>query len=88
MEEKLKQIIKNEWDITYDTFDQGLQLMALAEEIACTSENCTVAEAYAMYIEIPALHLPGIIAFCMVDELGVDYKKVNAHTTLREIFSM
>jgi hypothetical protein len=87
MIDKLKDIIKENWGLVYEDIDQSLPLIHLAEEIACRSENCTLKEAYEFYIDNPALHLPGLIAFYIIDELGFDVKKVNAGMSLSSIFS-
>lgn len=83
---KLKQLIKDHWGISYKQIPKDISLITLAEQIACTTENCTVEEAYNMYIDNPNLHLPGLISFYIIDEMGLDATKVNAGMTLRELF--
>jgi len=87
MIDELKNIIKENWGLVYGDIDQSLPLIRLSEEIACKSENCTVEEAYNFYIDNPTLHLPGLIAFYIIDELGYDVKKVNAYMRISDIFS-
>lgn len=85
---KLKKVIRKEWGVKYTTIDKDLPLITLAEQIAMDSEGCTLEQAYTMYIDNPSLHLPGLIAFYLIDEMGVGTKKVNASMTLREIFDL
>lgn len=85
---KLKKVIKKHWNIKYNQIDKTMPLITLAEDIACKSSNCTVEEAYDMYIESPDLHLPGLIAFYLVDEMGLDATKVNASMPLEHIFKI
>lgn len=85
---KLKRIIKKHWKLNYKQIDKNLTLIQLAEDIACKSENCTLEEAYNMYIDTPDLHLPGLIALYITDEMGVDPSKVSAGATLRDIFDL
>lgn len=83
---RLKKIIKKEWGVKYKEIDKDIPLIVLAEKIAMDSENCSREEVYQMYIDNPSLHLPGLIAFYIIDELGIKSKKVNAGMTLSEIF--
>lgn len=83
--DELKDIIKREWGVNYDDIDSNTPLIILAENIAMDSENCSREEVYKMYIDNPSLHLPGLIAFYIIDELGITSQKVNAGMTLSEI---
>lgn len=85
---KLKRVIKKEWGLKYKALDKNMTLTMLAEQIAMDSENCTLEEAYGMYIDKPQFHLPGIIALILTDELGIDSTKVNAGMTLDYILSL
>jgi len=88
MNKKLKRIIKKHWNIKYKQFDKEQPLIKLAEDIVCESEKCTVEEAYNMYIDNPSLHLPGLVSFYIVDEMGLDATKVNANNKLGDIFDL
>ncbi len=83
--EQLLELIEREWEVKYDTLDENTELIRLAEDIASKVGECSVEDTYKMYIGSPALHLPGLIAFCIVDELGLDPHKINAHARLRDI---
>lgn len=85
---KLKKIIRKEWKLRYPSIDKTITLIQLSERIAMDSENCTREEAYGMYLDKPQFHLPGIIALIIIDELGIDSKKVNAGMTLEHILSL
>ena len=87
MIEKLQKTIQENWGLIFTEIDQSLTLLNLSEQIACQSENCTLSEAYAMNIGDENLHLPGLIAFYIIDELGYDFQKINAGMTLSSIFS-
>ena len=84
---KLKKVIRKNWGVKYREIEKDVPLINLAEKIAMDSENCTLEEAYQMYIDNPALHLPGLIAFYIIDEMGFNPEKVNAGMTLSEIFA-
>ncbi len=83
---KLKKIIKDNWNISYKQIPKDVPLIVVAERIVCELEGCTVEEAYEMYLDTPNLHLPGLVALTIVDELGLDATKVNAGMTLEDIF--
>lgn len=85
---KLKRIIRKNWGVDYKQIDKSLSLIRLAEDIACKSEKCGIEDVYKMYIDNPSLHLPGLIALYIVDEMGVDTSNVNIHMTLDKIFGL
>lgn len=85
---KLKRIIKKNWGLKYKVFNKDQTLMDLALEIACKSEDCSPEEAYSMYIGNPTLHLPGIIAMMIIDDLGLDAANINAGLTIGEIVGL
>ena len=85
---QLKKIIKKHWGVKYRTLDKDTPLITLAEQIAMDSESCTREEAYQMYIDNPSLHLPGLISFYIIDEMGFTSKNINAGMTLNEIFTL
>jgi len=85
---QLKKVIRKEWGVEYRTIDKDTPLISLAEKIAMDSENCTLEECYQMYIDNPSLHLPGLIAFFIIDEMGITSKNANAGMTLNEIFTL
>lgn len=85
---KLKKVIKKNWGVRYRTIDKDTPLIVLSEKIAMDSEKCTREEAYQMYIDNPSLHLPGLISFYIIDEMGFNPKNVNASMTLSEIFTL
>lgn len=85
---KLKRIIKKNWNIKYKTIDKDQSLLELATKIACDSEKCTIEEAYNMFIGNETLHLPGLIAFFIIEEIGLDSSKINSSMTLRSIFNL
>lgn len=84
----LKKIIKKHWGVKYKVIDKDMLLISLSEKIAMDSEQCTLEEVYKMYIDNPSLHLPGLIAFYIIDELGITSKKVNVGMTLSQIFEL
>jgi len=86
--EILKELIKKEWGVTLEVIDEDTPLIVLAEEIAMEDMGCTRKEAYGMYIDNQTLHLPGLIAFYIIDELGVNSEKVNAGMTISHIFQL
>jgi len=88
MLEQLIEIIEKEWGVKYDTLDTDTPLITLAEQIGMDSENCTREECYQMYIDNPSLHLPGLIAIYVIDELGINSKNVHASMSLSEIFTL
>ena len=88
MIDRLKTIIYENWGLVYNDIDQTSPLIHLAEDIACKSEQATIEEVYEMFIGSPHLHLPGLISFYIVDELGIDPKNVNAGMTISDIFSL
>lgn len=88
MNKKLKRLIKEHWGVSYKQLNKDLPLITLAEQIACDTESCTIEEAYKMYIDKPELHLPGLIALYIIDEMGMDCTQVNAGMTLRELFDL
>jgi len=85
---KLKEIIKENWGLVYDDIDQSLPLINLAEEIACKSEHCSLQDAYKLYVGDENLHLPGLISFWIIDEMGYDVIKVNAGMRISDIFNL
>lgn len=85
---KLKKIIRKNWGVRYLTIDKDTPLIVLSERIAMDSEKCSREEAYQMYIDNPSLHLPGLIAFFIIDEMGVTSKNVNASMTISEILTV
>ena len=85
---KLKKIIKKNWNVSYKQIDKNQSLLKLAEQIACDSEKCTIEEAYNMFINNPNLHLPGLIAFYIVDEYELNTTKINSSMSLRSIFNL
>ena len=85
---KLKKIIKNNWGVPYKQLPKDVPLITLTEDVACKSENITVEEAYKMFIGNENLHLPGLIAFYIIDEMGINPSNVNASMTLRELFDL
>lgn len=85
---KLRDIIKDNWGISYKHLDESTPLISISEQIACDSEKCTIEEAYNLFIDNPNLHLPGLISFYIIDELGLDVTKINGGMTLDEIFSL
>jgi len=85
---KLLKIIKNNWGVTYNTLDMETPLITLSEQIAMVSENSTLEEVYKMYVGNPSIHLPGLIAFYIIDELGIDAEKVNVNMKLSHIISL
>ena len=88
MLERLIEIIEKEWGVKYDTLDVDTPLITLSEQIGMDSENCTREECYQMYIDNPTLHLPGLIAIYVIDELGITAKNIHASMTLSEIFAL
>jgi hypothetical protein len=85
---KLNEIIEKEWGVHIKVIDKDAPLIILAEDIAMAEMNCSRKEAYGMYIEKPDLHLPGLISFYIIDEMGLDPEKVNAGMTLSQIFAL
>lgn len=88
MMKKLKRVIKTNWNLNPKQIDKDLSIIALAEQIACATEKCTVEEAYGMWIGNENLHLPGLIAIMILDDMGCDTKNLNADMTIREIFNL
>ena len=84
---KLKNIIKENWGVSYKHLDEDTTLISLSERIACDSEKCTLEEAYGMFIDIPDLHLPGLISFYIIEELNINTTKINGGMTLGEVFT-
>lgn len=85
---KLIDVVKREWNLPLaDDVDLDLELIDLAESIACETENMTIDEVYKINIGHPNLHLPGLIAVTIASELNLDLRKTNIHTTLREIIN-
>ena len=85
---KLKRLIKKHWGVKYKTIDKNLTLLQLSEQIVMDSENCTLEEAYNMYLDNPSIHLPGLVALYIVDEMGIDAKNVNVGMTLERLFNL
>ncbi len=83
----LRKIIRDNWGVSYKELDESLTLITLSEQIACDSENCSIEEAYNMFIDNPNLHLPGLISFSIIDELKLDVTKFNGGMTLSEVFT-
>lgn len=82
---KLKKVIRKNWGIRYKTINKDTPLITLSEQIAMESEKCSKEEVYQMYIDNPSLHLPGLISFYIIDEMGFNPRKVNASMTISEI---
>jgi hypothetical protein len=88
MEEQLKTLIKEHWDIDFETIDTSIRLITLAENIAMADMGVSREETYSMFIDNPDLHLPGLVALYIIDELGIDAEKVNATMPLDHIFTL
>lgn len=82
---RLKKFIRKQWGIKVEDINKDFPLIALAEQIAMLSENCTKEQVYKMYVGNQTLHLPGLISIMIADEMGWDLRKVNARMTLREL---
>lgn len=84
---ELQRVLKEEWNLNLleEDIDFDMTLGELAVEIACETENATLEEVFDMFIGHPNLHLPGIIAFTIIGEMGLDPRKVNIHDTLGTI---
>lgn len=74
--------------MSYKQIDKDISLLSLAEKIACDSEKCNIEEAYSMFIGNETLHLPGLIAFYLTEEMGLDSSKINSSMSLRSIFNL
>lgn len=85
---KLKRIIKKTWGVSYKQIDKDISLLELAEKIACDSEKMSIEEVYNIHIGHENLHLPGLIAFFIVDEMKLDVTKINSSMSLRSIFNL
>ena len=48
----------------------------------------TAEEAFKLHLEEELLHLPGIVAFSICEEMGQDATKVNADMTLEALFDL
>lgn len=86
---ELQKVLKEEWNLTLldEDIDFDMTLGELSVEIACETENASLEEVFDMFIGHPNLHLPGIIAFTIISEMGLDPRKVSVHDKLGTIVS-
>ena len=86
--DKLLEIIKKDWDVVYEFLDPQTTLIHLALDIVMKREECTAEQAFDMFVGHETLHLPGVVAFTICEEMGQDAAKVNANMTLQDIFQL
>lgn len=85
--DKLIEVIRKEWGISYKTIPTDITLGQLAETIACVETNLPPDEVYKINLGNEDLSLPNVIAFYVSDEMGWNPKNVNATMLLSDILT-
>lgn len=88
MLKKLKKIIRKDTGVKDIDISLDDTISNVAERVVMKAENCSLEEAYEMYIggiSGSSLHLPGWAAISFVIEF-CDLDKVTQNSTIKEMF--